>query len=369
MPNSPSPRLLIAASGTGGHVFPAVAIAEQLPDWEIEWLGVPDRMEVQLVQGRYRLHTVTMSGIQGPKVVAWGRSLSQLAGAILTIRRVLLQGRFQGILTTGGYIAAPTILAARSLGIPVILHESNALPGKVTRWLGQWCRIVALGSKQAQSALVGMNTQVVGTPVRAAFGDPSMLAESISTGLESLGIPDDVPLIAVVGGSQGARGLNRMVVKAAPSWLAAGAWIVHLTGDVDAAQVEAMAPRDPHYFQFSFWTDMAGLLRRADFAVSRAGAMTLAELIATDTPAILIPYPYAADDHQFVNAQSLVVEGAAEVFRELESNEAAVEQMGLQWIQDPLELQSRRERLRAMDSRDAAVQMAQLIQAEFKSPG
>ncbi|MEL7316546.1 MAG: UDP-N-acetylglucosamine--N-acetylmuramyl-(pentapeptide) pyrophosphoryl-undecaprenol N-acetylglucosamine transferase, partial [Cyanobacteria bacterium J06559_3] len=128
-------KLLIAASGTGGHLFPAIATAEHLTDYTIEWLGVPDRLETELVPKQYPLHTIRLGGFQGRLGLGSARLLGQAVKATWQVRRLLQQGSFQGVFTTGGYIAAPAILAARSLGLPTILHESNALPGKVTRWL------------------------------------------------------------------------------------------------------------------------------------------------------------------------------------------------------------------------------------------
>jgi UDP-N-acetylglucosamine--N-acetylmuramyl-(pentapeptide) pyrophosphoryl-undecaprenol N-acetylglucosamine transferase len=128
-------KLLIAASGTGGHLFPAIATAEQLPDYQIEWLGVPDRLETELVPHLFPLHTVQLGGFQGGMGLGALRLFFQLFKATFQVRALLKQGHFQGVFTTGGYIAAPAILAARSLGLPALLHESNALPGKVTRWL------------------------------------------------------------------------------------------------------------------------------------------------------------------------------------------------------------------------------------------
>ena len=123
-------RLLIAASGTGGHLFPAIATAEQLSDYQIEWLGVPNRLETQLVPSQYRLHTIDVEGIQQRLGLGTVKILTKLALAIFQARQLLKQGQFQGVLTTGGYIAAPAVIAARSLGLPIILHESNAIPGK-----------------------------------------------------------------------------------------------------------------------------------------------------------------------------------------------------------------------------------------------
>jgi UDP-N-acetylglucosamine--N-acetylmuramyl-(pentapeptide) pyrophosphoryl-undecaprenol N-acetylglucosamine transferase len=306
MANAPT-RLLIAASGTGGHLFPAIATAEQLSDYQIEWLGVPDRLETQLVPQQYPMHTIAVEGFQQRFGLGTLRIFSRLVGSILQVRRLLRQGQFQGVFTTGGYIAAPALIAARSLGLPTILHESNALPGKVTRWLSPWCSTVALGFEAAAQYLPRARTVCVGTPVRSQF-------RSGSTGLlADLPIPADVPLLVVVGGSQGAVAVNQLVRQSAPNWLDAGVWLVHLTGENDP---EAQTFSHPHYFSLPFYSNMAGLLERANLAISRAGAGTLTELAITQTPSILIPYPYAAEDHQTYNAAIFAAAGAALVCRQ-----------------------------------------------------
>jgi UDP-N-acetylglucosamine--N-acetylmuramyl-(pentapeptide) pyrophosphoryl-undecaprenol N-acetylglucosamine transferase len=294
--------LLIAASGTGGHLFPAIATAEQIPDLKIEWLGVPDRLETQLVPSIYPLHTIAVGGFQQKLGLGTLRVFAKLLLSVFQVRKLLKQGKFQAVLTTGGYIAAPAILAARSLGLPVVLHESNALPGKVTRWLSPLCTRVAIGFESAAQYLPHAQTSYVGTPVRAQFrANPPL----------NLAIPAEVPLIVVVGGSQGAVSLNQMVRQCAPAWIDAGAWIVHLTGESDP---EAGSFSHAQYFGLPFYHDMAGLLNRANLAISRAGAGSMTELSVTRTPSILIPYPYAAEDHQTYNAKVFVEAGAALLF-------------------------------------------------------
>ena len=147
-----SPRLLVAASGTGGHLFPAIATAEALRQegYTIEWLGVPDRLETTLVPKNFPLHTVRMAGFQGRPGLGTVKTLGQFGQATVQVRRLLKQGKFDGVFTTGGYIAAPAIIAARSLGLPAVLHESNALPGKVTRWLSPRWSVVELGFAAAR---------------------------------------------------------------------------------------------------------------------------------------------------------------------------------------------------------------------------
>ena len=315
-------RLLIAASGTGGHVFPAIAAAEQLGDYEIEWLGVSNRLETQLVPERYPLHTVAAEGFQKRGLDSLRVAL-KLIGSVWQVRRLLQTGQFQGVFTTGGYIAAPAVLAARSLGLPVILHESNALPGKVTRFLSPWCTAVAIGFAAAAKYLPRTKTVCTGTPVRSQFQVAPQVApfqvERMTEPMTEqkaalpLALPETAPLVVIVGGSQGAVGVNRLVRQCAPAWFDAGLWVVHLTGENDP---EAKSLVHPHYLTLPFYHDMAGLLQRADLVISRSGAGTLTELAITHKPSILIPYPFAAEDHQTHNAAVFSTVGAAKLFQQ-----------------------------------------------------
>jgi UDP-N-acetylglucosamine--N-acetylmuramyl-(pentapeptide) pyrophosphoryl-undecaprenol N-acetylglucosamine transferase len=351
-------RLLIAASGTGGHLFPAIATAEQLPDYEIEWLGVPDRLETQLVPKQYPLHAIAVEGFQQRFGLGTLRIFGRLTGSILQVRQLLKQGQFHGVLTTGGYIAAPAIVAARTLGLPTILHESNALPGKVTRWLSPWCSRVALGFEAAMPYLPRAQTVCVGTPVRSKFR--AALDHASPT---DLNIPDDVPLIVVVGGSQGAVAVNRLVRQCALEWFAAGAWIVHLTGENDP---EAKSLNHAQYLPLPFYDDMAGLLQRADLAISRAGAGTLTELAITKTPSILIPYPYAAEDHQSYNAAIFAAAGAAQVCRQSDLSAEKLQNKVLNLLRSPDQLEQMAAAAEGLAIADSAERLADLVRSLIK---
>ncbi|MEL7351954.1 MAG: undecaprenyldiphospho-muramoylpentapeptide beta-N-acetylglucosaminyltransferase [Cyanobacteria bacterium P01_A01_bin.116] len=357
-----SKKLLIAASGTGGHLFPAIATAQNLSagaevDYTIEWLGVPDRLETQLVPETYPLHTVRMGGVQGGFGLTTLKLLARFAKSTLQVRRLLKQGKFQGVFTTGGYIAAPAIIAARSLGLPAILHESNALPGKVTRWLSPRCTTVALGFQDAVKHLPQANTVVVGTPVRSQFMEA--IQNASATGLSDIDIPADAPLIVVVGGSQGAVAVNQMVRAAAPAWLDAGAWMVHLTGTNDP---EAESFEHPHYIHRPFYNDMAALFARANLAVSRAGAGTLIELAITGTPSILIPYPFAAEDHQTYNAQAFEKIGAAQLHQQSALTSLQLQSIVLSLINDASALGQMSAAAKSLSTIDSAAKMTQLIE-------
>lgn len=355
-PEASAKRLLVAASGTGGHLFPALAVSEELADYQVEWLGVPNRLETRLVPSAYPLHTIPVEGIQQRFSIKLISLPSRLVNSVLQVRQLLRQGQFQGVLTTGGYIAAPAIIAARSLGLPTILHESNALPGKVTRWLSPWCSTVALGFETAAQYLPKAKTVFVGTPVRSQFFEPCDC---------ELPVPEDALLIVVAGGSQGAVAVNRLVRQCAPAWLEAGAWIVHLTGDNDP---DAKAFEHPHYLSMPFYDNMAGLWQRANLAISRSGAGTLTELAVTQTPAILIPYPYAAEDHQAHNAAVFAAVGAAAVFRESALAPAVLEAEVLDLLRSPqtlAEMTAAAERLAVSDSTE---RLAELVRQLLSRP-
>jgi UDP-N-acetylglucosamine--N-acetylmuramyl-(pentapeptide) pyrophosphoryl-undecaprenol N-acetylglucosamine transferase len=320
-------RLLIAASGTGGHLFPALALAKELQDYHIEWLGVPNRLETQLVPADYRLHQIGVTGFQERLGVRTAKIALKLVRSIWEVRQILQKGKFDGVFTTGGYIASPAIMAAKSLGLPSILHEANAIPGKVTKFAGNFCSAIAVGFEPAAKHLSRFKTLYVGTPVRPEFLSAQKL---------DLPIPINVPLIVVAGGSQGAVAVNQLVRQCANAWFETGAWIVHLTGENDP---DANSLQHPQYIAMPFYPDMAALFQRADLAISRAGGGTLSELAVTKTPAILIPYPFAAEDHQTYNAKVFVDAGAALVFPQQVLTAQMLETEGLKLLRSPQTLQ------------------------------
>lgn len=340
-------RLLIAASGTGGHLFPALAVAEQLSDYQIEWLGVPNRLETQLVPSQYPLHAIAVEGFQQRLGLGSAKIIVRLASSIFQVRKLLKQGKFQGLFTTGGYISAPAVVAARSLGLPVIFHESNALPGKVTRTFSRFCNVVAIGFEPAAKYLPGVKTIYTGTPVRSQFRTGEAKLE--------LPIPENVPVIVVFGGSQGAVAINKLVRECVPSWCDAGAWVVHLTGDKDP---DADSLQHPQYLSLPFYDNMAGLLNRANLAISRAGAASLTELAVTGTPAILIPYPYAAEDHQAYNAEVFTKAGAALAFKQSELTKPLLESKVLNLLNSPSQLQAMAQKAKEVAVIDSAEQLA-----------
>ena len=297
-------KLLIAASGTGGHIYPALSVVEALPDsWDVCWLGVDDRLEQAVLPKEYELITIPVQALQARGIKGFLQRI-KLCFSIVFVVRLLLRKKIEVVLTTGGYIAAPTIIASKLCRVPIILHESNAFPGKVTRLLGRFCDQVALGLPIAKEHLKNCNLIFTGTPVRSEFLYPNPLPSWTPT--------DISPLIVVLGGSQGAIGLNKMVRNILPSLLKKGYRVIHIIGTND----NLSGINNPNLVEKTFTEEVAGLLHHADLVISRSGAGALSELAVCKTPAILIPYPYAADNHQDVNAAYVAQFGGALILHE-----------------------------------------------------
>ena len=298
------PRLLIAASGTGGHIYPALAFADSLSSsWEVEWLGVPNRLEVELVPEKFHLTTLKVGGLQG-NIFRKIYGFFKLLFSSIEVFNLLYRKQINVVFTTGGYISAPTIIASKIRGTPVLLHESNAIPGRVTRLLGRFCDHVALGIPSASSYLPFCKTIYTGTPVRKEFYSAQSLPDWVPKGAG--------PLILVMGGSQGATKLNEMVRNVLPWLIQKGYRVVHLTGSNDLFYKDKIKfKHQDNLAIIPFSTEIPALLQHSDLVISRAGASAICEIIISRTPSILIPFPYATDQHQEFNAAYLASFGGA----------------------------------------------------------
>ena len=343
------PKLLIAASGTGGHLFPALAVAQQLSNCDIQWLGVPNRLETTLVPKEYPLKTIDIEGFQTSLGLKTLLVMGKMAKAIVDTYQFVKKEKIEFIFTTGGYIAAPAIIAANLAKIPIILHESNYIPGKVTKLFGSWCNCVGIGFAGSEKYLPKANSEWVSTPVRDEFLSPQNLP---------LDIPDDVPVIVAMGGSQGAVSVNNIVRESAPSLLETGAYIVHLTGKNDE---QADSFKHPHYIAMPFYDKMGALLQRANLAISRSGAGALTELAITKTPSILIPYPYAAEDHQYFNGQEFVTGDASIMYRQDDLSSEILTKTTLDLLNDDDRLQQMSENAGKLALTDSSQILAKMI--------
>lgn len=303
-------RLLLTGGGTGGHLFPAVAAAQALklrqPDSEVLFLGTRRRIDTTtLAQYGFASGSIRSYGLKGKNVLELFKALAILPLSILQAMLAIRRFRPDAALGVGGYVTGPVMLAARLSGVPTIIHEQNSVPGMANRKLGRLVDTVCVSLPGSESYFPAEKTVLTGNPVR------QNILELARTEPQ----PGDRFTLLVLGGSQGAHAINQLVCEACCSGnypAVAKMTIIHQTGQNDCHWV------DQQYRQAGinarvapFFNDMTEVYRDADLLVSRAGATTLTELAVLGKPAILIPYPYAADDHQSRNAAYYAEGGGA----------------------------------------------------------
>ncbi|WP_426417093.1 undecaprenyldiphospho-muramoylpentapeptide beta-N-acetylglucosaminyltransferase [Aestuariirhabdus sp. LZHN29] len=297
-----APRILIVAGGTGGHIFPALAVAAELKQRgvDVRWVGTPNSMEARLVpQHGLEIETIDMEGVRGKGMLQLVKAPFMVTRALWQALRLLRRFRPDCVLGMGGYVTAPTGLAARILGIPLLIHEQNAVAGMSNKFLARIsCRILEAFEGTFPDR---KNRLCTGNPVR----------EDISS-LQHLP-PEEALRVLVVGGSLGALTINQVVpqaLKAANLGKLVRVW--HQTGERHQELTQSLYLENGVGARVEpFIEDMAAAYAWADLVICRAGALTVAELACAELPSILVPFPFAVDDHQTANARHLSDRGAA----------------------------------------------------------
>jgi len=305
-----TPRIAIACGGTGGHFFPGVAVGDALQERgaEVMLLISPkkiDRQAARSLEGfSIRELPAVAFSVRSPLgfVRGFWRSLRAVAN-------VFNEDPPAAVLAMGGFTSAAPIVQGWRMGAATFLHESNAIPGRANRLLAPWVDGIFTGLEAARNRFLNTSAIVTGTPVR-----PGFVGLDRSDCRDRLGLDARRPTLLVMGGSQGARGVNDLLLAALPGLIRARpSWqVLHLTGEGEAERVRRAherAGRDARVL--AFLDDMPAALGAADVAVSRAGASSLAELAAARLPSVLVPYPLAADDHQRHNARGFEAAGGA----------------------------------------------------------
>lgn len=355
-----SPLATIACGGTGGHLFPGVAVARALKERGVE---------AQLLVSSKAVDEIGAGWVPGVEVVrlpvlpfsgrGLGRSVWALCKSVRVCADLFRRRRPCAVLAMGGFASAPAVVCARLMGIPVFLHEANAVPGRANRWFSRFAREVFVYFPEAGKRLKNRAVVVSGMPVRGEF-------EGLDRGrcCEALGLDARSPVLLVMGGSQGARPLNGLMEKAvgllAPE--APELQYVHLTGAHDVELMRrAYAKHGARAVVEAFFREMWVVLGAATVAVTRAGASSLAEQAAVRLPAILIPFPYAADDHQYHNARAFEQTGAACVLRQSDATPETVAKLVLDLLRDHRRLEMMRQALGKWHVKDASEGIANAV--------
>jgi UDP-N-acetylglucosamine--N-acetylmuramyl-(pentapeptide) pyrophosphoryl-undecaprenol N-acetylglucosamine transferase len=346
------PAFLIAGGGTGGHLFPGIAIARELEKrferTEIIFVVGRRKMEEEILSRYgYRARHIDVEGIKGRGLKRGIAVLAKLPKSMMQSISIIREFSPLLVLGMGSYSAGPVCLAARFMRIPTAIHEQNSYPGLTNRLLVKVVDRVFISFEESRAHLKSRSLYLTGSPVREEL------------------IPDHSPgraesgkfTILVVGGSQGARAINRAFAEALLDMKCKERYpeVIHQTGKVDYYQVvEDYRKKDIKGETVPFIQDMAEAYKRADLVVSRAGALTIFELAAMGKPSILIPYPYAANQHQEINARSLVRAGAAEMIHQRDLTGGGLSRVLMKYMDDSFALEEMGRRASKMGRPDAA---------------
>lgn len=345
--------VLIMAGGTGGHVFPGLAVAAALraQDVPVAWLGALGGMEARLVpQHDIPFHAVEFRGLRGKGWVGWLLAPFRLLRAVWQARSVLRQVEPRCVVSFGGYAAGPGGIAAALRRLPLLVHEQNAIAGMTNRLLSRFARRRLVGFADALP-----KSEWVGNPVRASIA-------ALPPPEQRLASHEGARRLLVLGGSQGARALNRVLPETLQRLRERGLTVVvrHQCGPrmLEETRADYAARGEPVQLE-AFIQDMAGAYAEADLVLCRAGALTLAELCAAGVGSVLVPYPHAVDDHQTRNAEALVQVGAAVRIAEAELHAEPLAELLWARLADPAQCLAMAEAARGLARGDAAAAVAQ----------
>lgn len=321
-----SKRVIIAGGGTGGHIFPAIAIANALkkeePGLEILFVGARGRMEMEKVpQAGYRIEGLDIAGFNRSSLIKNIGLPFKLLKSFMQVRRILRQFRPDAVIGVGGYSSYPVLRLAQAKKIMTFIHESNSFAGKSNMMLGKKATRIFTGTDGMEKFFPAEKILVTGNPVRAGITKSHI---SRSEGIRFFSLDEKCTTVLVVGGSLGARSINEAIDQGLDSLLNHGLQLIWQTGKPYAEKARQRTSDRKNVWVNDFITQMEYAYAAADIVVARAGAMTVAELCVVKKPVIFVPYPFAAEDHQTVNAMQLVNKEAALMVKDQEAKEKLV---------------------------------------------
>ena len=355
-------RIVLTGGGTGGHLFPALALAEEFKardkDCEILFIGSAAGIEKDVVpKYGYALEFVDVEGLKGKGLYNKVSAGLKAAKAVFAAKKILKPFRPDGVIGTGGYSSGPVVLAARFLGIKTAILEQNTIPGLTNRLLGRLVDRIYVAFEQTKKKFPGGRVILSGNPVRKEILEAGVVGQGA-------GVKGKKFTILIFGGSQGAKAINTAFLDAL-EYLADirdSIRIIHQTGDADYITVKETYERKGIKADvYRFIDDMAEAYSQADMVICRAGATSIAEITALGIASILIPYPFAANNHQEINAGCLADKGAAIMMRQGEIIGDALAVLIERFYKTPDELKKIRENAKALGRPNAAKEIAESI--------
>ncbi len=360
----------ITGGGTGGHIYPAVAVADELtknPDYEVFYVGNPDNLEYSIAQKKgYNFLPVKITGMPRKfsfQFIAWG---FQLLFAIVKCYFYLLKYKPNMIFGTGGYVSAPVLMASNiDKKVPYMLHDCDMQPGIVTRKLSKRAKVVSLAFEGAKRFIKNRNCYINGNPLRPEF---KILDKS--TARERLGFNFEKPLICVMGGSQGSKSIDRAFVEIIKELSNDyGVQIIFQTGvknfDGVIARLTSIYKdfdKDKNIMVRPYFEDMITVVKASDIVISRAGSLSLSEIFASDVAPILIPYPYAAADHQRKNAKYVLEHDACIYLEDSDADPNSLLKIILDLYNNPQKVEELKSKSAKLAKPDALKNIMELVE-------
>lgn len=308
-------KIIIAGGGTGGHIFPAIAIANALkrvdPQIEILFIGAKGKMEMEKIpQAGFKIEGLDIAGFNRSSLTKNFGLPFKLLKSFLQVRRIMNRFKPDAVVGVGGYSSFPVLRFAQARRIPSFIHESNSFAGKSNILLGKKAQKVFVATDGMEKFFPAAKIIVTGNPVRPVI-NPAVTAISQEEALKFFNLKPGKKTLLVVGGSLGAKTINEAISIGLDELLKNNLQIIWQTGKTDAAKWKERTANQPSVWVNDFITQMEFAYAAADIVISRAGAMSIAELCVVKKPVLFVPYPFAAEDHQTVNANNLVQKNAA----------------------------------------------------------
>lgn len=322
-------KIIIAGGGTGGHIFPAIAIANALKDKdesiEILFVGANGKMEMEKVpQAGYEIRGLDIAGFNRSSLI---KNLSlpvKIVKSFLQVRNIFKAFRPDAVIGVGGYSSYPVLRYAQAIGIPTFIHESNSFAGKANMMLGKKATKIFTGTDGMERFFSENKIIVTGNPVRKNIINANI---SKQKAVKHFSLDDDKTTLLVVGGSLGAKSINEAVATHINALIKAGLQVIWQTGKSYTKEAATIAVEHKEVWCGEFIANMEYAYAAADIILARAGAMTVAEICVIRKPVVFVPYPHAAEDHQTVNARQLVNKNAALMVKDSEAKDKAVEKI------------------------------------------
>jgi UDP-N-acetylglucosamine--N-acetylmuramyl-(pentapeptide) pyrophosphoryl-undecaprenol N-acetylglucosamine transferase len=314
-------RLIIAGGGTGGHIFPAIAIAnalkQQQPNVELLFVGAKGKMEMERVpQAGYNIKGIDIAGFNRSSLIKNIGLPFKLITSFLQVRKIINQFKPDAVVGVGGYSSFPVLRSAQSKGIPTFIHESNSFAGKSNMMLGKKATKIFVASEGMGKFFPAEKIMITGNPVRKSIAQSTITREQA---LRYFDLNPHKTTVLAMGGSLGARSINEVIAQHIMEFESLGLQLIWQTGRTTAKRYIDRGKNYSNVWVNDFIQDMDKAYAAADVAVSRAGAMSVAELCVAKKPTVFVPYPFAAEDHQTVNAKYLVDRDAGMMIKDSEA--------------------------------------------------